>query len=163
MTSSVLHERPPLEELGLLCSTLFLDSYTLPSFEEVLMTFEDWLNETCDSLQLNFILNLLKQMCVSEAYFLKVSKLASLSNHFCFSNDLAPTAGLNFFQKLFHEDYSFDVKEISYFVDNVTQVILFNNVSAVKISETCKFFGMLANEFLNCELLHKHALHFDIF
>ena len=164
MASGVLHKMPPLEEMGLLCSTLFLESYTFLSIEEVMVMFEDWLNKECDISQLNFILNLLKEMCIHEKHFLEVSKLQLFSNHFTFDKLLVvPSAGLEFFEKLFHEDYYFNVKDIGFFLDSMTQVILFNNVSSSKISATCQFFELLLNNFLNCELLHKHAIDFAIF
>ena len=160
MASSIHHEIPPLEELGSLCSTLFLDSFSLPPFENVIVIFEDWLRKNCNISHLKFLLNLFKQMSDSEEYFLEIGKLTSLSEFFSFDKILAPTASLEFFERLVDEDYFLNKKEVSYFLDKVAQVILFNNVTSSKISAACKFFGMLANDLLSSEILHKHAFDF---
>lgn len=162
MASNTLQEVAPLEEMGILCSTLFLDSFLLPSLEEVRMIFEDWIKKDFSKSRFTFLMTLFKNMSDKEKYFLKISKLTCFSEYFAFDKVLSPIVCLEFFQKLVLEDYTFRREEVSFFLDVVPNTILYNNVTSSRVSATCKLFGMLANDLLSSEALHKHALDYDV-
>ena len=67
--SSVCENMPPLEELGLLCSSLFLQTYNSPSFECVIDIFEDWLHDSCDVSKVIFCIILFEQLFERKVIF----------------------------------------------------------------------------------------------
>lgn len=159
--SSVVRYWNAREHLGRYFSTLFLDFYNHPPFEEVIKIFDDWLTQDSDPfVKLHVILYLFNQMCAKLSHFIDLSNLAFHSQYLQCDYFFPKNASLEFFKMIITDNYLPHQGEVSYYIDNMSQVVLFNNVSQLKIYSAFDLLKKLRNYLLGCELIHKHGLEF---
>ncbi|MEL7523085.1 MAG: hypothetical protein AAGJ80_15980 [Cyanobacteria bacterium J06553_1] len=132
------------EHMGRYLTTLLLNSYDTPSFEELSKLFETHFEKgKLPNVKLKIIIDLFERMNERLYHFLELSKLAFHSDYFQVDYYLSRKSATLFFEMLC-SDFPLHQFEVPYFVDLMSQVILFNKVSDTKIIACCDLLQNLA-------------------
>lgn len=148
------------------CCGFFLNYYPIPSFEEIVEIFDNWLIKSGKNfVKLDTVIKFFIEMHNHQNYFIELSKIPFKSQQqqqrlFPCDNNLPKNANLQFFEMILSENYLSQADEIQMLIDSIAHVILTNQISEFKISSICKFCAMIGNYLVGCEHLHKHGLEF---
>ena len=148
------------------CCAFFLNYYPIPSFEEIVEIFDNYLIKSGKNfVKLDTVIKFFIEMHNHQDYFIELSKIPLKSQQqqqrlFPCDSNLPKNANLQFFEMLLSENYLSQADEIQILIDSIAHVILTNQISEFKISSICKLCAMLGNYLVGCEHLHKHGLEF---
>ena len=137
------------EHVGRYLATLFLDEYKIPSLEDVTSLFDDkWMRESLQKTieRLDAIIALFEMIKERLLHYCQLCRLSFFSDYFHNDNFLPKTNASLIFFKCLSGNYPLPQYEISYYRDQVSYTILFNNVKHERIVEVC-------------DLLEKVSLH----
>ena len=135
------------EHVGRHLGTLLLSNYDLPSLEEVKNIFEDkWKRElpkkTYEKLEL--IIALFETFERRLLHYCQLSKLSFSSTYFQADYYLPKKAAPLMFFKCLALDYPLHRGEFAYYEDQISHIILFNDVQHDRVIEFCNLISKVS-------------------